>query len=100
MQDLVFTPDYETTSLRDKVFNKKKILIYPNPVRNELNIKSENVFNMLFIFNLEGMLIYEKKFNTYQNAISLNLNLESGFYIIQLVNENVYTFSEFFITTI
>jgi xylan 1,4-beta-xylosidase len=67
LQDLVFIPDYEPTSLKDQQFNKKNVVIYPNPVKNELNIKSENEFNLLYIFNPEGKLIYEKKFSTNVN---------------------------------
>jgi xylan 1,4-beta-xylosidase len=95
LQDLVFIPDYEPTSLKDQQFNKKNVVIYPNPVKNELNIKSENEFNLLYIFNPEGKLIYEKKFSTNVNGTSLNLDLKSGLYIIELVNETAFGFSEF-----
>jgi hypothetical protein len=50
---------------------------------------------LLYIFNPEGKLIYEKKFSTNVNGTSLNLDLKSGLYIIELVNETAFGFSEF-----
>lgn len=100
MQDLVFIPEYAPTSLRDMELNKKNIFIYPNPARNEFNVKSMNEFNTLFIFNLEGKLVFEKKFNKKINTTSLNLDLASGIYMIQLTKDHTYIASEFLVSPI
>jgi hypothetical protein len=73
------------------------VTIYPNPVKNELSINSENEFNALSIFNLEGSLIMEKKINTNIKSVSLPLNLAKGIYLVKLSNVQIVNYSKIII---
>lgn len=77
--------------------NSNSINIYPNPVKGEMNIESDTEFNTLKIFNMEGKLVLEKKFNANIKATYLNLNLEKGSYILKLYNNRLSTNSKFVI---
>jgi hypothetical protein len=68
-----------------------KVVIYPNPLKNELNIKSEFQFDTLRIFNLEGRLLFERGFNNKTNQTSIHLNLSKGIYLLKLSNAEFST---------
>ncbi len=64
------------------------IKIYPNPVKNHLNIESKNIITKIEIFDISGKLIMEP--NT--NLVSINLSeLLSGIYYIRIETENKVT---------
>ena len=57
-----------------------EIKIYPNPVKDILNITSEMPFDMLQVYNVQGQLIDETK----KNQIDVSL-LSSGMYFISVI---------------
>ena len=73
------------------------IRIYPNPVCDVLNIKTEKEFNKLRIFNVEGKMILEKYYGENTKATSLQLNLKSGLYMLKLSDGNLSINSKFIV---
>jgi len=76
----------ETCTLGTNRFDENDISIYPNPVNNNLNIKSNNTkLNSVKIFNLQGQLVNEfKALNTDVFDIS---ELASGLYVIHIESD-------------
>ncbi len=81
-----------TVSIREKHISttKKQWMVYPNPVKNVLHIKS-NTYNKLTgavkieIFNIAGKLLVSKSILPLENNTQLNIaNLPSGMYIIEV----------------
>lgn len=74
--------DFETTTLASSEQTVKgKISIYPNPMVNEVNLKSPHAINAVSIFNMEGRNVYNKVGNDIK---TLNVAmLPSGIYILQ-----------------
>jgi hypothetical protein len=62
------------------------ITIYPNPLKNELKVKSKIEFNTLNIYSLDGKSVLEKHYQGSINNTSLELNLNKGIYIIRISN--------------
>ncbi len=60
--------------------NEKKISVFPNPARNELNIKSLEQIESIKIFNLQGMLIYSRQLKVNHAVIDLPPHLATGIY--------------------
>jgi xylan 1,4-beta-xylosidase len=74
-----------------------QVLIYPVPVKSEMNVKSEIEFNKIRIFNPEEKLEMEKRYNENIKTAAIHLNLNKGFYIIELSNEYSSTYSKILI---
>lgn len=74
--------DFETTTLSTTEQSlKSKFSIYPNPVVNDVNLKSTDVINAVSIFNMEGRKVYGKSGIDIKN---LNVSmLPNGTYILQ-----------------
>jgi len=91
-----FTNEFGTLTLNDSVLAtntaiksiKYQInnLLWPNPVKNTLNIKTDDQsqhFNKIEIYNLSGVAILSNKFE-YENAKIDVSTLSSGIYIMQI----------------
>ena len=68
-------------------FEKDGILLYPNPVSDNLNIKVNDNSNIdsYELYTLDGRLLIEEKLETSSSIFTLNLsNLASGTYVISL----------------
>ena len=64
-----------------------KILLYPNPVINTLNIASVEKVKVVRIYTLTGSLVLSKLDN--QDVLSLDLSgIASGIYIVEVVTAN------------
>lgn len=64
---------------------------YPNPVNQTLHLENCDNFNQLFIKNVEGSLLLEKRLQQDSLSISIN-NLTPGTYILELRgNKNDFT---------
>ncbi|XMO86036.1 T9SS type A sorting domain-containing protein [Algibacter sp. AS12] len=63
----------------------KTVALYPNPVRNEINIKSTQAINQLQIYQIDGKLVYNQYLNTNLADVSL---LKAGLYIVKAFSEN------------
>ena len=63
--------------------------IYPNPVKNELNISHNHKREVLDIqiYNTIGLLIYEDHIETVENDVTIDVkNLPPGMYMINISN--------------
>ena len=73
------TPIYNT--------NKKQLIQnYPNPIKDFLYIKAENIFgkNMLYIYDVLGNLVINKQIvNNYTD----NISLKKGVYFLRIIND-------------
>jgi dienelactone hydrolase len=68
-------------------YQNSKIKIYPNPVINYLNIRSDNYIKSDYhIFNKFGQIVSTGKINGYSTSINL-VNLSSGIYVLKFKNE-------------
>lgn len=62
----------------------KGLLLYPNPVSNQLTIETQNLLNVE-IYNSEGKLVYESRLNIGRNDIDVS-TFASGIYTIKIDN--------------
>ena len=63
-------------------------LIYPNPVKNKIFIKSVQKFNQINVYNLQGKLLQSGSFDLRKELTYDMTNLKKGFYYIQIRNNN------------
>lgn len=79
---------FNYSKLRLNDITKSKILIYPNPIENEININIENKNQVnVKIYNLDGKLLLSKPIETKNAKISTS-NLKKGIYIIEISENN------------
>jgi hypothetical protein len=97
----VTTSDPVTINVTNKtgidVLSMDYITFYPNPVKDELNVKSEHEFNSIRIFNLEGKLILDKRFNETIKSTSLKMFFTNGVYLLVISNSKETTYSKFIV---
>ncbi len=75
----IITKSTSTVNVNDKV-----LYLYPNPVKDFLNIRSELAINSIRVFDLSGKLIFENKYQA-EKAVDINLsNLPKGVYMIEI----------------
>lgn len=67
--------------------NSLKISLYPNPVLDILNIKSNSIIQKIEIIDLNGRILLEKIVNLSEEIININF-LETGIYNIKISDEN------------
>ncbi len=72
-----------TAGIQD--FTKGKVVMYPNPASNVLNINAENTIDTIEVYNLLGQMVLNAKPGQNQAAVNVS-NLNSGVYI---VNTNI-----------
>ncbi|MEQ9063306.1 MAG: LamG-like jellyroll fold domain-containing protein [Vicingaceae bacterium] len=60
--------------------------VFPNPTSGELNIVSDNSVRKIEIFNTTGQMVYTKNIGT--KTAGLNLQLESGMYVMRIFEES------------
>lgn len=77
------TSVYTTLSAADFNQNNLKASLYPNPVRDILNIETETELKSVEIYNLQGQKV--KTSNQKQINVS---NLASGTYLVKIQDEN------------
>lgn len=83
--DMPFTIDYTADSMgtADKSF-AAGISVFPNPVRNSINVSSDTVLDSAEIFDVTGRLVKSVNFNgLVTNAINVSF-LTGGNYILKL----------------
>ncbi|NLA24234.1 MAG: T9SS type A sorting domain-containing protein [Bacteroidales bacterium] len=69
----------------DKLANKEKVKIYPNPSKGSITIENADNFDIL-IFNILGKKVLEIK-NCEFEKIDLN-KLPNGNYVVQIISNN------------
>lgn len=61
------------------------ITVYPNPAKNKIMVSSPVAFAELFLFDLNGKLIWRKKNTAAQNNVEVDLNeLKAGIYVLKI----------------
>jgi len=75
--------------LADKLFNKGKIIVYPNPVNNILNLQGDLTVKQISLTDCSGKSIFVS-FN--DNKVDVS-HLSNGLYIVKITdeNDNIYT---------
>lgn len=71
----------------EKLTNEINVIVYPNPVEDYLNIKSERSINKISLYDISGKVI--KIYNNPGNDLTLLdfINLASGTYLLELTME-------------
>ena len=76
---------YDCTSISE--FSKDET-IFPNPFKDNINLKLNTNYNQLSIYNQLGSLVYQKNING-ENEINITTkSFSSGIYIVNLINED------------
>ncbi len=77
--------------------NQPGFRVFPNPVSDNLNVESDQIFNRISVFNLLGSKIVEETgFNDY--SVSLNItHLNQGLYIIKIYFKSGKSVSQKFV---
>ena len=71
----------------DEVETENKVLIYPNPVNDQLNIESSEKIIEYKLFDLSGKLLLTEKAQQFKTTLSFN-HLASGMYFLNISTEN------------
>jgi hypothetical protein len=78
--------DVFETDLAIETNDVDNISIYPNPFKESITITGlDEVGGEIFIYNMEGKILFSDKVNTAEKTISL-FNLKAGVYFIQIEN--------------
>ena len=74
-------------STEDTINNniKKTLKIYPNPVKNEINLISEELITKIKLYDYQGKLVLEKNNDVKFIKVS---SLNSGIYFIEVFMNN------------
>jgi xylan 1,4-beta-xylosidase len=75
-------------SIINNLRRNNKVTIYPVPIHNEMQVVSENGFNEIQIYNLEGKQVFKKQYYTLINSTSLKVNLNKGVYFVEFINQD------------
>lgn len=73
------------------------VSVYPIPAKNELNVISENEFDTLRIFDINGKLMLEKSYHEKIQKTTVQLNFTKGIYLIKLSTLRFSGYSKFII---
>lgn len=79
-----FDCELYTTSVEDRM-SKLEIELYPNPVVNEINLKSEDIIKSIEVFNSLGQSQLVEAVGNYEYKLDIS-NLAAGIYIIEIQN--------------
>ncbi|WP_312768451.1 T9SS type A sorting domain-containing protein [Epilithonimonas sp.] len=79
---------FSKSSLAVSDFNKNNFRFYPNPVKDELTIVSENEVSRISIFNVAGQLVKDVEFKNNKADVS---DLNTGIYIGKITLKNGQT---------
>lgn len=72
------------TTINDDLKFDSSLIVYPNPVKEELNINTEEKVDVVYVFDVNG-----KNVLTVKNKNRINLSeLQSGWYIVAVKLEN------------
>ncbi len=90
----VYSPQSTSTSsvlptTITNVYKNKTFSIFPNPVSSELNIKTNEEIQKLFVYDITGRIIMERE-NLKKGAYTLNTSeMAKGIYIVTITINNV-----------
>ena len=73
--------------LRTEDFSTKKIAVYPNPVKDILNVSAVENIDSVSVFNLFGQNLLNKNINATEGIVDMS-GLATGTYIVNVQSEN------------
>jgi len=74
------------TKINTKI-SDENINVYPNPAYNELNIKSDKVYNRIVISDMMGKMVLDQNINN--NIVNIDVsNINSGIYLLHIYNKD------------
>jgi len=82
-----FTISITDQNLSAPDFDLKNFKVYPNPVKDILNMTYSSEISTIEIYNLIGQLMFSKKINTTDTAIDMS-KFQSGNYILKVATDN------------
>lgn len=85
VDDIELTYDSQTMSIGD--FKAKKVAVYPNPVKEILNLSANENIDSVSVFNLFGQNLLNKNIKNTQGTIDMS-GFASGTYIVNVNSEN------------
>jgi len=91
-----FSKKTGTITSSAKIGKQGKLSIYPNPAKDRLSIYSGFQFNLVEIFSMNGMKVFQDKNEATQSSI-LNFKLDSGMYVLKVSNEKDFAASKFLV---
>jgi hypothetical protein len=88
--DSTFNYFYTVVGLNEVSINDQQVLVYPNPVTTQLTIELQEVassmYSDLYIYNLNGQLIFSGKISGHLNTVDVSF-LPRGIYFVNVFNE-------------
>jgi hypothetical protein len=89
----VFSGSFTNTVLaNDSFINNKKVTIYPNPIKDNLNINIKDFSGevSIQIIDINGREVFNKNINNYNTSNTLDLSaFSSGIYVLKLNGEGL-----------
>ena len=89
----IFSAPFTNAVLKNESFiNDNQISIFPNPVKDKLNIDIKNFEGAVSVrvLDINGKVVLAEKIEVVQNNYQLNLNfLPTGIYVLKLQGENL-----------
>jgi hypothetical protein len=73
--------------IKDQVFEKNELLVYPNPVNGQLNVTSGEKGQLFELFDVVGKLILSQKINENETKIDVT-SYTNGTYLYKISNPN------------
>ena len=83
----------QATTISEQSLDQNQLVLFPNPVKNNLRIELDTQFNgintQVNIRDLTGKLLQTERFSANSNKLNLDVSsFESGIYFVSLVTEN------------
>lgn len=78
---------YIETVLASEHFDLSGLKVYPNPVKNILNVSFDKEISTVAIYNLLGQGVIERAINTTDGQVDVS-GLSTGTYIVKVTSEN------------
>lgn len=83
---------YETifginTELSMEEHQESPILLYPNPVQQQLYVQAQTAIQKISIYDISGKVVVQQTLNTTQTSLSVQ-HLRSGLYVVKIQSDN------------
>ncbi|GEM56633.1 hypothetical protein B0A58_15635 [Flavobacterium branchiophilum NBRC 15030 = ATCC 35035] len=76
-----------SANLANETFEDQKYVVYPNPIKDVLNISYFKNIDRIAIYNLLGQEVLTKNTNTTQSQVDMS-HLSAGSYILKVTSDN------------
>jgi len=86
--------EYNSTAVIDLTNDANSLSIYPNPVEGIMNVKSATDIHSISITNIVGQEILNANISSNRTAVINTLDLNSGVYVVRVVDANGEIFSK------